>query len=64
MSELKEQAIRGAAGTLRGALNDSAHHLEKRAPSSGHDYRMTLLLVAGASFVAGFLWAKTRAQNF
>jgi hypothetical protein len=64
MTELAQHAIRGAAGTLHDALNESAHDLESKAPVSGHDHRMTLVILAGACFLLGFLWAKARAQSF
>jgi hypothetical protein len=64
MTELSKHALREAAGTLHDALNDSAHDLETKAPLSGHNHRMTLVIVAGTCFVLGFLWAKARAQSF
>jgi hypothetical protein len=62
MTELSKHALRAATSPLRNALNESAHDLETRAPGSGHDHRMTLLIVAGTCFLFGFLWAKSRAQ--
>jgi hypothetical protein len=64
MTELKQDAIRGVAGALHDALSDSARDLEAQTPVSGHDHRMTLVIVAGACFALGFLWAKTRTQTF
>jgi hypothetical protein len=64
MTEFSKHAIRGAAGTLHDALNESAYDLETKAPISGHSHRMTLLILAGTCFLLGFLWAKARAQSF
>jgi hypothetical protein len=64
MTELSTHAMRGAAGALRNALNESAHDLETPAPGSGHDHRLTLVIVAGTCFLLGFLWAKARGQSF
>jgi hypothetical protein len=64
MTQLSKHAIRGAAGTLHDALNDSAQDLETKAPISGNNHRMTFVIVAGTFFLLGFLWAKARAQSF
>jgi hypothetical protein len=64
MTELTKDALCGAAGTLHDALSDSARDLETETPVSGHNHRMTLVIVAGACFILGFLWAKTRTQTF
>ncbi len=64
MTQLTKDALRGAAGTLHDALSDSAHDLETQTPVRGQDHRMTLVIVAGACFLLGFLWAKTRTQTF
>jgi hypothetical protein len=64
MTELSKHTMRGAAGTLRNALNESADDLESQTPESGHDHRVTLVIVAGTCFLLGFLWAKARAQAF
>jgi len=62
MTELSKQALRSATSPLRNALNESAHDLETQPPVSGHNHRMTLMIVAGTCFVLGFLWAKSRTQ--
>jgi hypothetical protein len=64
MTNATKDALRGAASTLHDALGESAHDLETQTPVSGHNHRMTLLIVAGACFLLGFLWAKTRTQTF
>ena len=53
MTQLSKHAIRGAAGTLHDALNDSAHDLESKAPMAGNNHRMTFLILAGTCFLLG-----------
>ena len=64
MTQLTSHAARSVAGTLRDALSESANDLEAETPVDGHSHRMTLMIIAGAFFLVGFLWAKSRAQNF
>jgi hypothetical protein len=64
MTELANHAVRGVASTLHDALSESANDLQSETPVAGHSHRMTLVIVAGACFLLGFLWAKSRAQTF
>jgi hypothetical protein len=62
MTTLANHAVRSVVGTLHDALSESANDLESHRPVAGHDHRMTLVIIAGACFLLGFLWAKSRAQ--
>lgn len=64
MTEVAKEALRGAAGTLSDAFSDSAHDLESATSFRRHDHRLTLVIVAGACFLLGYLWARTRTQTF
>jgi hypothetical protein len=64
MTELPKHAIGSVAGQLHHTLNQVAHDLETKAPVTGDNHRMTLMIVAGTCLVLGFLWAKARAQSF
>jgi hypothetical protein len=64
MTDLTKDALRSAARPLHDALSDSARDLETGQPVAGHDHRLTLIFVASACFLLGFLWAKSRRQTF
>jgi len=64
VTEMPKQAIGSVAGKLHDTLNQVAQDLETKAPIAGDSHRMTLMIVAGACLVLGFLWAKARAQSF
>jgi hypothetical protein len=52
-----------AAGVLHDALLDSADALQNKPPAIRLERRSTLLIVAGACFLLGFLWAKARTSR-
>jgi hypothetical protein len=64
MRDFHADSVHGAAaGVLHDALLDSADALQNKMPAFRLDRRSTLLIVAGACFLMGFLWAKARPNR-